>query len=125
MNRNRFVLWSLSSMVIACGTLALPAAAQGSGDYQRFEEFSQSTSDVSRAEVRGLSAAAVAAGEVRLRDYHPSSRWTELSAPALSRAQVAAEAREATKLGLVPHGELDVTPMPRPQQPPRLALRAA
>jgi hypothetical protein len=124
MNRNRFVLWSLSSMFIACGALALPAAAHDIGDYQRFAEFSPSSSDLGRAEVRQQSAAAVAAGETRLSDYQPLTRWTDASAAALSRAQVAAEAREATRLGLVPHGELDVMAEARPRQQPGLALRA-
>jgi hypothetical protein len=111
-------------VLVACGAMALPAAAQAFGDYQRFEEFQVSASDLSRAEVRGQATAALTAGEGRLRDYQAPTRWTELSAPALSRAQVAAEAREATRLGLVPHGELDVMPMPRAKQPIQLALQA-
>ena len=108
MSSNRSVLWSLSPLLIACGALASPASAKGLGDYERFEEFSLPASSLSRAEVRGQAAAAIAAGEVRARDYQAPTHWTDLSAPTLSRARVAAEAREATRLGLVPRGELDV-----------------
>jgi hypothetical protein len=116
MNGNRSVLWSLSSVVVAYGLLALPAAAQarsqvqGFGDYQRFEALSPSASERTRSEVREQALAALAASEVRGGDYQSPAHWTQLSGPALTRMQVANEAREATRLGLVPHGELDLAP---------------
>lgn len=117
MNRNRSVLWSLSSIVVAYGMLALPAAAQARsqlqsfGDYQRFEAFNLSSSDRTRSEVHEQALAALVAGEGRGGDYQSPAHWTALDGPALSRGQVAAEAREATRLGVVPHGELDIVPM--------------
>jgi hypothetical protein len=124
MARNRSILWSLSSLTLAGSLLALAPAAQA-GDYERFPEFSNPTWQNQRADVRGQAVAALRAGEVGSGDYQPSTHWSDLSAPGLTRVQVAAEAREAVRLGVARTGDLYVPPTPQQELQIRLAGQRA
>jgi hypothetical protein len=93
-----------SKLVVASLALAVTGAFANSGDLH-INDWPSSSSTITREQVRQEMLDAYARGD---RDYGERGYVVAETQPSRSRAEVVAELREATRLGLVSVGEGDV-----------------
>jgi hypothetical protein len=93
-----------SKLVVASLALAVTGAFANSGDLH-INDWPSSSSTITREQVRQEMLDAYARGD---RDYGERGYVVAETQPSRSRAEIVAELREATRLGLVSVGEGDV-----------------
>lgn len=103
MNTKHIIVAAVTLLATALGTTGAMAQEATSADMATRAISTQTRQAVHQEAVTALAQGRILFGEATILRTQPV-----LDAAPLTRAQVAAEAREATRLGLVPFGEAQV-----------------